>query len=179
MDQIEVGLEMNAGSRSGDFCPLTTRRPHSDGEHAPALVERVEAVVRAAPAPDAAAATRACVLRRSGPPPHVARFELRVHHHTLVVDYDSADRRSLDRCVAYAMAPGPMTMRQRRPRTDKQPALRFSRGCAKILGRSHSGAYHGSAHLPGPHRPEAQDVALSRPKHGFESRWGRHSQIIY
>ena len=26
----------------------------------------------------------------------------------------------------------------------------------------------------GPHRPEAQDVALSRPKHGFESRWGRH-----
>ena len=25
-----------------------------------------------------------------------------------------------------------------------------------------------------PHRPEAQDVALSRPKHGFESRWGRH-----
>ena len=24
-----------------------------------------------------------------------------------------------------------------------------------------------------PHRPEAQDVALSRPKHGFESRWGR------
>ena len=25
----------------------------------------------------------------------------------------------------------------------------------------------------GPHRPEAQDVALSRPKHGFESRWGR------
>jgi hypothetical protein len=26
-----------------------------------------------------------------------------------------------------------------------------------------------------PHRPEAQDVALSRPKHGFESRWGRHS----
>jgi hypothetical protein len=27
---------------------------------------------------------------------------------------------------------------------------------------------------PGPHRPEAQDVALSRPKHGFESRWGRH-----
>ena len=31
------------------------------------------------------------------------------------------------------------------------------------------------AHTPtGPHRPEAQDVALSRPKHGFESRWGRH-----
>src|SRR3954469_7043850 len=26
----------------------------------------------------------------------------------------------------------------------------------------------------GPHRPEAQDVALSRPKHGFESRWGRY-----
>ena len=26
-----------------------------------------------------------------------------------------------------------------------------------------------------PHRPEAQDVALSRPKHGFESRWGRQS----
>jgi hypothetical protein len=25
-----------------------------------------------------------------------------------------------------------------------------------------------------PHRPEAQDVALSRPKRGFESRWGRH-----
>jgi hypothetical protein len=25
-----------------------------------------------------------------------------------------------------------------------------------------------------PHRPEAQDVALSRPRHGFESRWGRH-----
>ena len=25
-----------------------------------------------------------------------------------------------------------------------------------------------------PHRPEAQDVALSRPKHGFESRWGRY-----
>ena len=25
-----------------------------------------------------------------------------------------------------------------------------------------------------PHRPEAQDAALSRPKHGFESRWGRH-----
>src|SRR5579872_6552292 len=24
-----------------------------------------------------------------------------------------------------------------------------------------------------PHRPEAQDVALSRPKRGFESRWGR------
>lgn len=28
-----------------------------------------------------------------------------------------------------------------------------------------------------PHRPEAQDVALSRPKHGFESRWGR--QIFF
>src|SRR4030095_16657801 len=27
-----------------------------------------------------------------------------------------------------------------------------------------------------PHRPEAQDVALSRPKHGFESRWGRQSR---
>ena len=26
----------------------------------------------------------------------------------------------------------------------------------------------------GPHRPEAQDVALSRPKRGFESRWGRY-----
>ena len=26
-----------------------------------------------------------------------------------------------------------------------------------------------------PHRPEAQDVALSRPKRGFESRWGRHA----
>src|SRR5215217_529524 len=26
-----------------------------------------------------------------------------------------------------------------------------------------------------PHRPEAQDVALSRPKHGFESRWGRQT----
>jgi hypothetical protein len=24
-----------------------------------------------------------------------------------------------------------------------------------------------------PHRPEAQDAALSRLKHGFESRWGR------
>ena len=25
-----------------------------------------------------------------------------------------------------------------------------------------------------PHRPEAQDTALSRLRHGFESRWGRH-----
>src|SRR5438093_7404963 len=32
----------------------------------------------------------------------------------------------------------------------------------------------GFAPARGPHRPEAQDVALSRPKHGFESRWGRH-----
>ena len=31
----------------------------------------------------------------------------------------------------------------------------------------------------GPHRPEAQDVALSRPKHGFESRWGRHALWYY
>jgi hypothetical protein len=35
-------------------------------------------------------------------------------------------------------------------------------------------------HLPNvsparPHRPEAQDAALSRLKHGFESRRGRHS----
>ena len=29
-----------------------------------------------------------------------------------------------------------------------------------------------------PHRPEAQDVALSRPKHGFESRWGRHTLAV-
>jgi hypothetical protein len=29
-----------------------------------------------------------------------------------------------------------------------------------------------------PHRPEAQDVALSRPKHGFESRWGRQSRNL-
>jgi hypothetical protein len=28
-------------------------------------------------------------------------------------------------------------------------------------------------HVIRPHRPEAQDVALSRLKHGFESRWGR------
>ena len=27
-----------------------------------------------------------------------------------------------------------------------------------------------------PHRPEAQDAALSRPKHGFESRWGRQAR---
>ena len=26
-----------------------------------------------------------------------------------------------------------------------------------------------------PHRLEAQDTALSRLKHGFESRWGHHS----
>ncbi len=26
----------------------------------------------------------------------------------------------------------------------------------------------------GPHRLEAQDVALSRPKQGFESPWGHH-----
>ncbi len=32
----------------------------------------------------------------------------------------------------------------------------------------------GPAHLLCPHRPEAQDVALSRPKRGFESRWGRN-----
>src|SRR3954468_5214744 len=29
-----------------------------------------------------------------------------------------------------------------------------------------------------PHRPEAQDVALSRPKHGFESRWGRQPSLV-
>src|SRR6185369_3382968 len=28
-----------------------------------------------------------------------------------------------------------------------------------------------------PHRPEAQDVALSRPRRGFESRWGRHTKF--
>ena len=30
-----------------------------------------------------------------------------------------------------------------------------------------------------PHRPEAQDVALSRPKHGFESRWGRTNSLAH
>ena len=29
-----------------------------------------------------------------------------------------------------------------------------------------------------PHRPEAQDVALSRLKHGFESRRGRHTAVV-
>ena len=31
--------------------------------------------------------------------------------------------------------------------------------------------------LAGPHRPEAQDIALSRLKHGFESRWGRQPSL--
>src|SRR5262249_8234989 len=35
------------------------------------------------------------------------------------------------------------------------------------------GVVNFEVHSARPHRPEAQDVALSRPKHGFESRWGR------
>ena len=37
-------------------------------------------------------------------------------------------------------------------------------------------ANHHVEALQSPHRPEAQDAALSRLKPGFESRWGR--QII-
>src|SRR5262249_6393936 len=33
------------------------------------------------------------------------------------------------------------------------------------------------AHGGRPHRLEAQDTALSRLKHGFESRWGHHSKF--
>jgi hypothetical protein len=35
------------------------------------------------------------------------------------------------------------------------------------------------AHAARPHRLEAQDTALSRLKHGFESRWGHHLNVAH
>ena len=46
---------------------------------------------------------------------------------------------------------------------------------ASSLGRSAKLSKAGPTRLVSPHRLEAQDTALSRRRHGFESRWGHSS----
>jgi hypothetical protein len=97
--------------------------------------------------------------------------------------------------------------RAHRFRGERRPSLHVTTGgvsrvcsftptsAARVSAPSYTGVAHGSGrlwcvcyypvfrprvrtHPIRPHRPEAQDVALSRPKHGFESRWGRTKSPI-